>query len=149
MQFIGIQRIVNDDQICATSGKSSLTGHSGSRRVRRRLPQWATLVTRGRHPLISPPVPFSLPILSCMMRSPKPWRDVTRRREFIYAVADLLAMFLNGELPKYKRKWEEKYVDEIRTSSTRDYPVRWICPCDDSQSLSQLCPFSNLLGGLG
>jgi hypothetical protein len=85
------------------------------------------------------------------MRSPKPWRDVTRRREFIYAVADLLAKLLNGELPKYERKWEEKYVDEIRTSSARDYPVRWICPCDDtpSQSLSQLCPFSNLLGGLG
>jgi hypothetical protein len=27
----------------------------------------------------------------------KPWRDVTRRREFIFAVADLLAKFLNGE----------------------------------------------------
>src|ERR1700753_442066 len=32
----------------------------------------------------------------------------------------------------------------------RDDAVRWIRPCDDtSESLSQLCPFSNLIGGLG
>ena len=51
---------------------------------------------------------------------------------------------------KYKRNWEEKYVGEIRRSSACDYPLCRIRPRNDApQSLSQLCPFSNLLRWLG
>jgi hypothetical protein len=44
-----------------------------------------------------------------------------------------------------RKNREEKYVDEIRRSSARDNAMRWSHPRDDApQSLSQLCPFSNL-----